>query len=400
MDDIIQTVTKNNLHLLKSEIADKLIAEYPEIKQNYNRETLRKKISRFIKNQNLKTEVKEKVIDIEKTIEEDKRLISIKKDHSSLNQKYILAVDKINKLENLLDFKKVVDTETIKTINFNTKNKKSSINEGIAITLFSDIHFEERVDKKSINGLNEFTPEIAEQRCKNYFKNLRKQIEKERRDIEINDLIFASLGDMIHGLIHEEYIATNYLRPIEASFRMYEIVLNGLNYLLEDKQLKNIVFIGKIGNHSRTTLRPFSSIEAVMSNEWSIYKHLEKHFENEKRITFILDESYFTYMKVYDKILRFHHGHNIKYMGGIGGLTIPLIKYIYKSNMQKHADMDFIGHFHTRFNLPNCLVNGSIVGFNSYGIKIGASPEEPVQQFQILDATRGFTTNTPILTTE
>lgn len=400
INEIILSVLKKNINSSNTEIADKLRDNYKDIK--LKRETLRKKISLLRLEHNIKPNLtlssKDEKIKIEKEFEGDRKLITITKDKGVLKQKYDLAVKNIDKLENLLDLKKTVDNEKVRTINFAHIGKDES-NEATAITLFSDIHFEERVDKNKVNGINEYNPIISEERCINYFINLRKRIDKERRDIIIDNLIFASLGDMIHGFIHEEYLSSNYMQPIPASFKMYEIVLNGLKYLLEDKKIKKIKFIGKVGNHSRTTFKPYTQDEALMSNEWGIYKHLEKHFEHEERIDFILDESYYTYLTVYGKVLRFHHGHNVKYGGGIGGLTIPLIKSIYRANMQKKADMDFIGHFHSRFNLPFCSVNGSIVGFNAYGIKIGAEPQEPVQQFHLLDSKRGFTSNSPIFTT-
>ena len=394
IEEIVLSALKTNLSLKDTEIADELLKK-KEIANVYSRETLRKLINKTRHKHFVSTV---SPISLEEIVHKDKEEVYERKDKNVLKQKYDVAVKHIKKLEHQLDFKKTIDNEKTKIIKFD--NKKSETGQGVAITLFSDIHFEERVDKKQVNCLNEYNPTVAEKRCINYFKNLRKRLDKERRDLDIDTLIFASLGDMIHGFIHEEYLSSNYLTPIQASFKMYEIVLNGLNYLLEDKKLNNIKFIGKVGNHSRTTLKPYTANEALMSNEWSIYKHLEMHFKDEKRIDFILDESYFTYLNVYDKVLRFHHGHNIKYGGGVGGLTIPLIKYIMRSNQQIKADRDFIGHFHQYINFPNCVVNGSIVGFNSYGTKIGASPEEPIQQFQILDAKRGFTTNTPILTTE
>ena len=48
------------------------------------------------------------------------------------------------------------------------------------------------------------------------------------------------------------------------------------------------------------------------------YKHLNLRYENRSRIKFIIDDSYFTYLRIYDKMVRVHPGHNIKYNGGIG----------------------------------------------------------------------------------
>jgi len=403
-NNVILETLKKYKNQTDTKIARSLIGQVKEFKNHYgNRiETLRKRVTEVRNNNNIKRdkkEIKTKVV-IEKEFEEDKKSLEFKEDKKTLLEKYKHSVKTVSRLERLLDFKKKIESEKLQSINIGTSKTGSKIEQGCAIALFSDLHFEERIESKKINGFNEFSPEIATKRCTNYFSNLAKRIDKERRDIKIDSLVFASLGDLIHGFIHEEYMSSNYMMPMEASFRVFEILVNGLEFILKDKELKEIKFVGKVGNHSRTTFRPYTTDEALMSYEWSIYKHLENIFKKETRLNFLLDESYFSYIKVYDKICRFHHGHNIQYRGGIGGLTIPLIKYIHRANQQIQADMDFIGHFHTRFNLPNCLVNGSICGFDGYALKIGASPEVPTQQFQILDSRRGFTTNTPILTTE
>jgi hypothetical protein len=396
------SVIKKNKDKTDTQIAKELI-KLKEFSDYQNRiETLRKRINSIRGDHNLgkpkQTFKPTTKIEIKDEIHKDRKEIKLKEEKAISEKKYKEAVKHISQLEKLLDFKNKTESHKIQSIGIKT-SKSNADEQATAIALFSDVHFEERIESKKINGFNDYSPEIATERCKIYFENLAKRIEKERRDVDIENLVFACLGDLIHGFIHEEYLTTNYLTPIEASTGVYEILINGLEFLLKDKAVKQLTFIGKVGNHSRITLKPYSSNEALMSYEWAVYQFLQKNFKNEKRIKFILDESYFSYLKVYDKILRFHHGHNVQYRGGIGGLTIPLIKFILRANQQIKADMDFIGHFHTKFNLPNCLVNGSICGFDSYALKIGAQPEEPVQQFQILDSKRGFTTNTPILTT-
>jgi hypothetical protein len=43
------------------------------------------------------------------------------------------------------------------------------------------------------------------------------------------------------------------------------------------------------------------------------------------------------------------------------------------------------------------LVNGSLIGYNSYARAFGFEPEPPKMQFQLLDKKRGFTLNNPII---
>jgi hypothetical protein len=375
-------------------IAERLIKDYPELfsgSVDANRKTVNNARHEF----NIdvpETVVIEDKIKIDSEIKEEKSLLKQTK------AKADFLAEENSKLKKLLTLDEAFSEHNFKEYSFKSSPGKKS--EATAIALLSDIHAEERVDKQTVNGLNEFNPDICKKRVINYFVNLRKLIDKERQDVEISKLVLALLGDNIHGFIHTEYMQTNYLTPQEASLFVYEILQNGINYLLEDEKLKEIIVVCKVGNHSRTTLKPYTNEEGKMSYEWGVYKHLNLRYENESRIKFIIDDSYFTYLNIYEKKIRFHHGHNVKYNGGIGGLTIPLIKYIFRINQQINADLDCIGHFHTRFSLPNVLINGSVVGFDSYALKIGARPENPMQTFQLIDSKRGFTVNTPILVNE
>lgn len=332
--------------------------------------------------------------DIKKIIAEDKGKKIFKESHSEVNKKYDFILKENEKFKKLLELQ---DLSKQRNKIYKIEPTQSKISEGVALALLSDLHAEERVDKFTVNNLNEFNPDICKQRVINYFENLVKLIRKERQDLTIKRLILGLLGDNINGDIHEEYKQTNYMTPIEASLFVYDLLISGIDYLLKDNELEKIDIVCKIGNHSRTTLKPYTNDEAKMSYEYGIYKHLSNHYKDNARINFILEESYFTYVTVYGKVIRFSHGHNIKYGGGIGGLTVPLIKYIHRVNEQIKADLDCMGHFHQRFNLPNALMNGSIVGFDGYALRIGARPERPMQTFQLIDSMRGFTVNTPIL---
>lgn len=293
----------------------------------------------------------------------------------------------------LLDLTDKLDRITIAKIrpSFSTKTR-----EAVALSLLSDVHAEQKILSASVNGINQYNPTICKSRLEWYFINLLKLIKKERQDIKINELLLGFLGDFIHGFIHEEYVSTNYMTPIEASLFVTELLIAGVNYLLKDKELKKIRIVCKVGNHSRTTLKPYTSKEAVMSYEWVIYKHLEKYFANEDRIEVILEPNYFTYVKVYDMMIRMSHGHNVKFGGGIGGLEVPLKKAVYRSNEQIKADLDCIGHFHQFLSLQNVIVNGCVNGFDDYCIRIGARPEKPRQAFALIDKKLGRTVTAPI----
>lgn len=136
------------------------------------------------------------------------------------------------------------------------------------------------------------------------------------------------------------------------------------------------------------------------SYEWGMYCDLKRYFQNEPKIQFVVNNGIYTYVNVYGKSNRFWHGDNVRFMGGIGGLTIPLRKMIMEADRQQVADYNFLGHFHNYFEATNkCLVNGSGVGFGAYAQRIGASPEPPMQMFKTLNKKHGYTSKYPILCT-
>lgn len=291
----------------------------------------------------------------------------------------------------LLGIKEPID---ISPIQYAESTDKS---EAIPIISLSDWHFEERVDSANINGLNEFTPEIASFRWVKCIQNSLKLIYKERNNVVIEDVILWFGGDFITGYIHEELEESNYMSPTQATRFAKEKLVAALNFYIEHGKFKNITVVCSFGNHGRLHKRPRISTGYKNSYEWMMYKDIQDMFSTNDKVKFIVPDGLFAYVNVYDKTLRFWHGDTIKYGGGIGGLTIPLIKAIQRYDQQIHADYNFIGHFHQYFQATkNCIVNGSGIGFNAYAQSIGASPEEPTQSFCLIDKKNGLTIKAPI----
>jgi hypothetical protein len=268
-----------------------------------------------------------------------------------------------------------------------------------AIVQASDWHVEERVDPSTIGWRNEYNPDIAEARARAYFQNTLKIIRGLRQNVTIDRLIFGLQGDLLSGYIHEELEESNYLSPIEALQFIKRLILGGLKLWKEDGEFKEILVVTNFGNHGRTTKKIRVSTGHRNSYEWLAFADMATTMAGDGVVRWQLTNSYFNTVRCFDQTLRFHHGDAVKYGGGIGGLTIPLLKYIARSNHQQPADADFIGHFHQLMPYSRAHrfgVNGSLIGFNAYAQRIGASPEPPLQSFHLLDAEKGFTVSTPI----
>jgi hypothetical protein len=273
---------------------------------------------------------------------------------------------------------------------------KGLSSEAVAFVVASDWHIEEKIKPGSVNNLNEFNSCIATKRAKTFFVNTVKLLKIFKRDIRINTVVLALLGDFISGNIHEEIVEVAEEQPMHAILKAQSLLMSGIDYLLEKTRF-NFIVVCKVGNHSRITPETRHATETGNSLEYPMYRTLALHYASNKRIRFVVEDSYHTYLKVFDKVVRFHHGHGIRYAGGVGGLTIPLNKAIAQWNKARRADLDVLGHWHSFKDYGNAIVNGSLIGYAPYSIAIKADFEQPKQAFFLLDKKRGKTVVAPIV---
>lgn len=325
------------------------------------------------------------------------RIISKEKESAKIaNDKYKHLLKEHEDLEKRFDFLLSIkeDVEAPKLI---PKQSDKNKNHATPIILLSDWHFEERVDPSTINNLNEYNLEIGQKRWSKCIQNSLRLVNIDRNHSEINNIVIWLGGDFITGYIHEELAEDNYLSPTQASRFAKKSIITAIEFYLTYGKFDKIHIVCSFGNHGRSTKKKRHATAYKNSFEWMIYHDVADYFKDELRVTFTIPDGYFTYFKVYDFNCRFWHGDTIQYQGGIGGLTIPLIKAIHRYNQQIYADYNFMGHYHQLFMATrDCIVNGSGIGFNSYAQNIGASPEKPQQSYALIDQARGLTIKAPI----
>ena len=258
-----------------------------------------------------------------------------------------------------------------------------------AIALFSDAHIEETVKSASVMGLNEYNVKIARERIEKYFANLVSCLNTDK----VEYLLFASLGDTISGFIHEELSQSNELTPLEATFEAQNLIYNGLKYICDNTELKRIKFVGIVGNHSRVTNKIQHSNGYKMSYEWLMYKNIQKQAELEGLpIEFDIPESEMAIEDTSDgKRFLFIHGFQIKGSGNgtVCGIYPSLGRLSLKYGKVYKQDKIYLGHFHSCISIPNAVVNGSIIGYNSYALTNGFAYEEPAQMYELYDTNIG-----------
>lgn len=328
------------------------------------------------------------------SVEEDIALYSLSKSARETDKKCKKLMSEVERLR-----REMGEFERIKPVNsFIIKPKFSrTTGEATVIILASDWHIEERVNPETVNGLNKHNLDIARKRAVEFFQHALRLTDILGRDVEITTMVLALLGDFITGDIHEELLETAEIEPTLAIIEAQKLLVSGIQFLLDNSKL-NFVIPCHSGNHARTTRESRHATEAGHSLEYVMYHMLADHFRSESRVKFIIPRSYHSFVRVYGEVIRFHHGHNLRYGGGVGGLTIPVNKAIAQWNKsRKDVTLDCFGHWHTRFDGGNFIANGSNIGFNAFAVSIKASFDKPTQVLFLIDKKRGKTFVCPIL---
>jgi hypothetical protein len=334
----------------------------------------------------------------EAQVQEDREKVKLKSELGDYKTKYTEALKLIEAQEHQLGWLTAI-REGVDTTYRITPREGLGTSEVTPIILASDWHSEEIVKPASVNGLNEFNLDIFDLRCEKFWQGALRLIRMFNNDVKITTVVLGLLGDFITGQIHgAENAENNALTPIEAVIRVQNKIIAGIDFLLNHSSYEFVV-VCKVGNHSRTTLKVRSASENGHSLESMMYVHLAAYYRNEPRMKFVIDDGYFTYVDIYSTVNRFHHGHAIQYQGGVGGLYIPAKKAVAQWNKARRADRDYFGHFHQHLNDTDFTCNGSLIGYNSFGLRIKGSFEVPQQALVMVDKKRGYTGKWPILLT-
>jgi len=270
--------------------------------------------------------------------------------------------------------------------------------ESVPILLCSDWHCGAVVRAESVNDLNAYDVDEFHRRAGALFRNALKVVRMVRSSCDIRQMVLWLGGDLIDNWLHPEQAQLQELSPTQQIIECERAIVAGIDHLLEHGGFERIVIPCSYGNHGRTTQKMQADNAHATSYEWLMYQSLRRHYRHQERLEWRISDGNILYVEVLGQVLRFHHGDAIRYGGGIGGLTIPLQKWVHRQDQGIRADHSFFGHFHQLTMGTGWSVNGSLIGPTAYGLKLGFAPERPQQLLRFLDSERGWTGAFPVLT--
>jgi hypothetical protein len=252
------------------------------------------------------------------------------------------------------------------------------------VVLLSDIHAEERVDPDTVNGLNDYSLDVCDQRMSELMERFAVLLEHERRLAKIDRVVVWLGGDFISGHIHDDTAELAQLAPLTAT-RWIGARLRGFLDAVSENA-REVIVATNSGNHGRSTEKLRIGTELEHSFEQNLYLTMAAA-ESRKNVRWQVGTGYLNYVDLDGFLVRFHHGHAIKYGGGIGGITIPTNKAIAAWDAVKRADLTCFGHWHQFqwLRAGRYVANGSVIGHSAYATRIKAAYEPPCQACIVID---------------
>ena len=271
--------------------------------------------------------------------------------------------------------------------------------EAIPVLLCSDWHCGAVVHAKTVNNLGSYDVDEFHGRSKQLFVNAVKVISMVRSRCEVSRMVLWLGGDLIDGWLRDEAMQTQELSPTQQIIECERAIITGIDYLLNHGGIKKLYIPCNFGNHGRNTQKMQADNAHATSYEWLMYQSLRRHYMGDDRIEWQISDGNILYLDILYQRFRYHHGDAIRYGGGVGGIQIPLRKWVYRQDVGIRADHTFIGHFHTLTIDEAFSINGSLIGPTPYSLKLGFPPERPQQLLRFMDSERRrFTISAPIFT--
>ena len=252
------------------------------------------------------------------------------------------------------------------------------------VVLLSDWHVEERVDPATCNNLNDFSLEVADRRIAELSERLAGLLEHERQVADINRVVLWLGGDFISGHIHDDTAEMAQLAPLSAirwAGERLRAFIDGVA-----SQADEVIVCTSSGNHGRSTEKLRIGTEMEHSFEQHLYLTMASG-ETRPNVRWQVGTSYLNVLDLDGFRVRFHHGHAIRYQGGIGGITIPTNKAIAAWDAIDRADLTCFGHWHQMawLRAARYVSNGSLIGHSAYAVRIKAAYEPPCQACVVID---------------
>lgn len=274
---------------------------------------------------------------------------------------------------------------------------------GVPTLFASDWHWGEVITPEQIGNVNAYDLSIAHRRAFALIDSTVDLLKNHMVNPNYPGIVLAFGGDMFSGDIHEELSRTNEAPIMPMVLDLLGVLIRCIQVLADEF---GAVFIPCVtGNHSRITMKPFAKDRNHLSFDWLIYKLLDKHFEDDERITFLIPDGPDALFRIYGRRYLLTHGDQFRGGDGMIGALGPIIRGDHKKRSRNGQiglgfDTMILGHWHQYLPAGRVIVNGSLCGYNEYANQGNFGYEPPQQAMWITHPQKGITFHMPVMVEE
>lgn len=253
----------------------------------------------------------------------------------------------------------------------------------------SDTHSREIVTLAQTDGRNEHNAEIGRNRLRMIILQTINAINEESKNSTPVHLTVWGGGDwMVNADLHYKMERCVDDEPLVEMENVYQMLNEELGLLWSKTPTLSNSFVGSFSNHGRDTKEITPGLESHRSYDTAIYKRLKSDFPE---VRFDIAETPWSIEDICGFKTMYTHGHvrGCSAKRTTEGVMVPNWNFIRSMRNDYDFNAWVQGHQHTvgviRGSKFSFMMNGSLVGENSYAASLGYAGEAPAQNLAVID---------------
>jgi len=285
-----------------------------------------------------------------------------------------------------------IDSVILSAPSWQLAPSRKGLHHGIGTLFLSDCHFDEVVNPDEVEGVNEYSREIAKRRLKRVTSGAI-DVARGSFNIKYDGFNLFLGGDLISGSIHDLDI-TNEDTSIGTVDYWADHLVEVVGSLVEEFGRLHVSVV--VGNHGRNTHKPRNKLRVRDNFDWLLCRIVARYFAQDSRITWQIPESADALVQIYDEHIRLTHGDQFRGGSGISGMLAPLMLGSFRKTMRQATlgnphSLLCMGHHHNYWCGKGIIVNNCLKGYDEYAYVSNFAFSKPSQAFFIITPKRGLT---------
>lgn len=251
----------------------------------------------------------------------------------------------------------------------------------VPVVCLSDIHIGEVVDAGDVGFGDEYNTPLAHEYADKVINDFI-GICKKNMNYKYDGVVLILGGDIISGNNMHNMDETNDRTALEQVIEGGNLIIRAINALY--KAFGKVFVPAVTGNHDRLDGSRYTRTKQRTENSLGmmVYYYVQQHFADNKDVSIVTDKSDEILFSINGHRFNLQHGDTIKGGGGIGGITVPILRARAKKltaavAVNKAFDTLIIGHFHQSLSLSGLIVMNSLKIYDEYSKSLGFAYSRP-----------------------